>query len=123
MHKQSWLDNILGWTVYFFKGRNVRARISGRITISKELECCVRQGSSISAILFLLYLVEPMKYENFRARFGYADDIGILGTGRTVAESATGAQKEVDSLLEWVINNAVSFDSQKSEAIQLQGHR
>lgn len=41
-----------------------------------------------------------MKSGNFKARFGYADDIGILGIGRIVAESASKAQQEADSLLD-----------------------
>ena len=64
-----------------------------------------------------------MKYGNSRARFGYADDTGILKVDRTVTESATRAQKEVNSLLEWARNNGVSFDSQKPEVIQFHGRR
>lgn len=64
-----------------------------------------------------------MKSGNFKARFGYADDIGILGIGRIVAESASKAQQEADSLLDWINSNAVSFDNQKSEVIKIHGRR
>lgn len=51
-------------------------------------------------------------------RFRYADNVGILGFGRTTAESAAAAQKEVDHLLDWAQKNAVQFDTEKSEVIQ-----
>ena len=47
-------------------------------------------------------------------RFSYADDIGILGFGRTITESVAAAQGEIDHLLEWARNNAVDFDTDKS---------
>ena len=64
-----------------------------------------------------------MKSGNTRARFGYADDNGVLGIGRTIAESANKAQQEVDNLLEWANNHAISFDTQKSEVKQFPGRR
>ena len=48
-------------------------------------------------------------------RFSYADDIGIFGFGRTPAESAFAAQKEIGHLLDWAQKNAVEFDTEKSE--------
>ncbi|KAI0991474.1 hypothetical protein K3495_g16713, partial [Podosphaera aphanis] len=56
-------------------------------------------------------------------RFSYADDVGILGFGPTVAESAAAAQREVDHLLAWARNNAVTFDTNKSEVVQFTKHR
>lgn len=63
------------------------------MTYPKKLECGVPQGLPVSSILFL-YLAEPMESGNFRAHFGYADGIGILEIGHTVAESATRAQNK-----------------------------
>lgn len=64
-----------------------------------------------------------MRSGNSNARFSYADDIGILGIGRTVAESATVVQREVDKLLDWANDNAVKFDPGKTEVIQFRGRR
>lgn len=92
-------------------------------TLSTRLGRGVLQGSPVSLILFLLYLSEPIKFGSFRARFGYADEIRILEIGRTVMKSSTRVQKEIDSLLEWARNNAVSFDFEISEVTQFQGRR
>ena len=63
-------------------------------------------------------MAEAMRSGNSRARFSYADDIGILGIGRTIAETTTAVQREVDNLLDWANVNAVKFDSNKTEVIQ-----
>jgi hypothetical protein len=68
-------------------------------------------------------MAEPLRSGNPRARLGYADDIGILGIGPTSVESALAAQREVDSLLGWAKENAVSFDSGKSEVIHFKCRR
>lgn len=61
---------------------------------------------------------------NKGARFSYADDIGILGIGKNIAESATVLQLEIDNLMSWAINNAVLFNLKKIEIIQFNGrHR
>ena len=101
----------------------MQARFSGGVTDPIKLVCGVPQGSSVSPILFLLYLAEPMRSGVESARFSYADDIGILGIGPTVAESAASAQREVNHLLDWARENAVSFDTNKSEVIHFVGCR
>ena len=101
----------------------MQVRFPGGVTDPKRLVCGVPQGSPISPLLFLLYLAEPMCSGVERARFSYADDIGILGIGPTVAESASSAQREVDSLMDWAKENAVSFDTSKSEVIHFPGRK
>ncbi|KAI0998159.1 hypothetical protein K3495_g10032 [Podosphaera aphanis] len=123
MREQGWPDQILRWTSSFLANRRVRVRYTGGVTMERELVCSVSQGSPISPLLFLLYMAEPMRSGHAELRFSYADDVGILGFGPTVAESAAAAQREVDHLLAWARNNAVTFDTNKSEVIQFTKHR
>ena len=88
MQAQGWPDSGLRWTNSFLKDRSLQVRYPGVITSPRKLMRGEPQGSKILPILFLLYMVEPMHGGNSRARFSYADDIGILGIGHTVAESA-----------------------------------
>lgn len=123
MQAQGWPATILRWTSSFLSNRRVQVRYQGGVTSPKKLECGVLQGSPISPLLFLLYMVEPLRSGNPRAGFGYADDIGILGIGPTSVESALAAQREVDSLLGRAKENAVSFDTGKSEVIHFKCRR
>ncbi|KAI0995925.1 hypothetical protein K3495_g12256, partial [Podosphaera aphanis] len=123
MQSQGWPDSILRWTCSFLANRRVQVRYHGGVTTERELTCGVPQGSPISPLLFLLYMAEPMRSGNTNLRFSYADDVGILGFGPTAAESAATAQRKVDHLLEWAQNNAVAFDTAKSEVIQFPGRR
>ncbi|KAI1004666.1 hypothetical protein K3495_g3552 [Podosphaera aphanis] len=121
MQAQGWPEHILRWTSSFLTGRLVQVRHLNGVTSPKELFCGVPQGSPISPLLFLLYMTEPMRSGNTKARFSYADDVGILGIGRTIQESAEKAQQEVDSLLDWAQRNVVLFEVAKSEVIQFPG--
>ncbi|KAI1005855.1 hypothetical protein K3495_g2360 [Podosphaera aphanis] len=123
MQEQGWPNHILRWTKSFLAHRRVQVRYPGGVTTQRELVCGVPQGSPISPLLFLLYMAEPMRSGNPSLRFSYADNVGILGVGPSIAESAAAAQCEVDHLLEWARNNAVDFDVEKSEVIQFPGRR
>lgn len=123
MQAQGWPKSILRWTSSFLENRKVQVRFQGGVTSPKELACGVPQGSPISPLLFLLYMAEPMRSGNTMARFSYADDIGILGVGRTIKDSAVAAQNEVDKLTTWAHQNAVLFDAEKSEVVQFPGRQ
>ncbi|KAI0993335.1 hypothetical protein K3495_g14849 [Podosphaera aphanis] len=115
MQEQGWPKHVLQWRMSFLSHRKVQVRYPEGVTAQRELDCGVPQGSPISPLLFLLYMAEPMRSGNSSSRFSYADDVGILGFGPSIAESAAAAQREVDHLLEWARNNAVAFDAEKSE--------
>ena len=122
MQAQGWPKSVLRWTTSLLKNRKVQVQFQG-VTIPKELVSGVPQGSPVSPLLFLLHMAESMRSGNTIARFSYADDIGIIGFGRTISESAEAAQREVDSLTSWAEENAVSFDAQKSEVVQFPGRK
>lgn len=122
MQSQGWPDSILRWTTSFLANRRVQVRYIGGVTTERELVCGVPQGSPISPLLFLLYMAEPMRDGNPGRRFSYADDVGVLVFGRTIVDSASAAQEEVNQLTSWAKNNAIAFDIDKSEVIQFPGH-
>lgn len=70
-------------------------RCSGRY---KGVDVWGTSGITNLSLTIPSHMVDPLKSGNTIARFGYADDIGILGSGRTVSESAATRQSEVDEL-------------------------
>lgn len=62
-----------------------------------------------------------MRSGNIFAKISYVDDIGILGSGRTVSKSVVTAQRNVDALMIWAQENIVLFDAKKSEVFQFLG--
>lgn len=101
--------------------RSVQVHDPNDITSPKKLECGAHQGSLVSPLLFLLYLAEPMSGTNSRTRFSYANDMKILGIGRALTDSAAAVQREVNILLDWARENAVSFDLTKTKVVQFPG--
>lgn len=91
MQAQGWLNSILRWTKSFLENRRVQVRSQGGVIEVRELIHSVPKGSPISPLIFLLYMAELIKSRNALTRSSYADDIGILDTGRTVEESAAAA--------------------------------
>lgn len=67
-------------------------------------------------------MVEPMRSGKPKMKFGYADDIEILGIGPTTAEPIAAAQVKVDDLIGWARSNAIAFDTEKSEVVQFLRH-
>lgn len=62
-----------------------------------------------------------MRGENTGQRFRYAGDVGVLGVGKSIADSTEAALREVNNLVGWAQHNVVKFDVAKSEAVQLHG--
>ena len=56
-------------------------------------------------------------------RFGYVDDVAILGIGSNTNEAAVAVQREVDAVLGRAADNAVSFAQDKAEAVYFIGAR
>ncbi|EFY94394.2 Ribonuclease H domain protein [Metarhizium robertsii ARSEF 23] len=78
---------------------------------------CQMDGSPASPILFLL-CTEPIYKLGFQlGRFGYADDTAILGTGRTLRETAKLATADVRELISWGAANGITFDPEKTEVM------
>ncbi|KAI0997034.1 hypothetical protein K3495_g11150 [Podosphaera aphanis] len=121
MKETGWTTETISWTASFLQGRSARVRYDGGVTDAVELECGLPQGSPLSPILFLLYMSEVAGGSNWR--FGYADDLAVLGIGATANLAAEAAQREVNTITAWAESNAVAFDPAKAEVLYFLGPR
>jgi hypothetical protein len=81
---QGWLDNLVYWIAFFMTGRSVQIRLDGEVGPIIDILCGLPQGSSISPILFMLYLAPLFQLGRPKARFGYADDAAFLAISSTL---------------------------------------
>ena len=78
------------------------------------------QGSPISPILFMLFIQPLFSLGNRgrrRARLGYADDIALLATSKSLEENNNILANDFKNVTEWARGEGLTFDIKKSELI------
>jgi hypothetical protein len=84
LREQGWPDNLTRWIASFATGRSVQLKLDSEIGLMTSIYCGLLQGSPVSPILFMLYLA-PLFYIGIpKAKFGYADDVALLATSRSL---------------------------------------
>lgn len=116
MREQGWALPWLQMVQTFLSGRRVRTRFEGRTTDYTDMECGTPQGSPWSPVLFLMYLLELLNMDR-NLRYGYADDIGLCRTGRTLDDTTAAVEEDIRGILDWGDENKVFFAPEKCEAI------
>lgn len=115
LDEQSWPRWLIMWVKSFLSNRTIKIRLGETVTEESILQCGLPQGSPVSPILFMLYTEPILRLGKQKGNFSYADDIAILRTGRTLTECTEILTQDLGKLLEWGKDNAISFDSEKTE--------
>ncbi|EDN94233.1 hypothetical protein SS1G_10106 [Sclerotinia sclerotiorum 1980 UF-70] len=124
LREQGWPNNLVKWIQSFATNRSIKIRLDGEIGPETKLECGLPQGSSISPILFMLYIAPLFWMGKPQSRFGYADDIAILATSDSLQTNCDSLQMDMQETLEWGKTEGITFDPKKSELIHFyKGHR
>ena len=83
MRQQGWPSHLVRFIGSFMEERQVRIRLEDVITTPQRIQCGLPQGSPASPVLFLLYIADIL-LEDTKYRFGYADDICLYRTGKSL---------------------------------------
>jgi hypothetical protein len=117
LREQGWPDHLVQWIQSFITNRSVNIRMDGEIGPLTNIFCGLPQGSPISPILFMLYIAPLFWLGESSARFGYADDIGLLAVSTDLQTNCDSLQETLQEALDWGQAEGITFDPKKSELI------
>ena len=83
-----------------------------------DVECSTPQGSLLSPVLYILYLVELLA-QNSSLRFRYADDICLYRASKSLDINVRLLAKDVREILAYSNTNKIFFILKKLEIIHL----
>ena len=110
----------ISWIHSFCYSRLMKLAFDGEIMENPStIYTGVPQGSSVSPILFLIYISKLFKaHSNLSVRMpNYMDDIAIFASSKSVHENCQILQNAAEKLIDWGRNHHVEFDMNKTELI------
>jgi hypothetical protein len=114
-------ENLVEWVDNFMSDRLVEIMIAGDAGEAIATNTGLLQGSPVSPILFLIYIVDLATLVETRVpnTIGllFVDDVTWVMDGTTEAEVTMKLMRCTSACLSWVASNAVRFEADKTEAI------
>jgi len=119
--------NLINWVKCFLQNRVIDLAFDDERQKPKKISTEISQDSSISLILFLIYI--RYLFSKIRAKFGnlqslsYIDDVTLYIEGRNIDKNVKILENAAKIAFTWAENNAVQFDDSKSELIHFESHK
>jgi len=119
--------NLINWIKCFLQNRVIDLAFDDERQKSKKISTEISQDSSISLILFLIYI--RYLFSKIRAKFenlqslSYIDDVTLYIEGRNIDKNVKILKNAAKIAFTWAENNAVQFDDSKSELIHFESHK
>jgi len=81
------------------------------------MTCGVPQGTVLSPLLYIIYVLELSNLKLDGSIFSYADDTALVVTGETWQSVAKIVENSLSKIIEWFSNNNLSLNYNKTVCI------
>jgi hypothetical protein len=98
MTEQGWPLSLLQLIDSFLSDRQLRVRLEKETTGNYRAKCGTSQGSSLSLVLYMLYLAELLNQDKTLC-FGYADDVCLYQALKSLDENVKLLTNDVRGIL------------------------
>ena len=124
MQKLHLPKTVLKWVQCFLTNRSIVLAFDEERNQSQNVNSGISQDSSISPMLFLIYirfLFTKINNKHTQLKLpSYIDDVSIIVEGKTAEENSKTLKLVTKTAFQWAEKNAVTFNDSKSELIHFQ---
>jgi hypothetical protein len=114
-------ENLVEWVDSFMSDRLVEITIAGEAGEAIATNTGLPQGSPVSPILFLIYIVDLVALVETQVPdtvgLSFVDNVTWVVDGTNAAEVTMKLMRYASACLSWAASNAVRFEADKTEAI------
>ena len=102
--------------------RKQYCQVNGHKSSLKTVHCGIPQGSCLGPLLFILYVNDFEQCLNKCTTNMYADDTSVTCSAEDIDELCYHLRTEVDNIAEWLRQNKLSMNTDKTEYMVV-GHK
>ncbi len=113
------------WIRSFFQNRKIQLRFDGNIQEMTDVNIDISQDSSVSSILFLIYIRFLLSERSNTSErvLSYVNDVDLVVSSKSIEENCQLLQKLAEDLLIDSKQNCMQFDVNKTELIHFHSKR
>ena len=117
LHNINTPPTLLRYLNSFIKNRTIHFNILNETSKQIKLNTGVPQGSSLSPLLFILYVADLPPINNNTHRSQFADDIKIYGSHKNINKLHDKLQPTINSLLEYAAKWRIGLNANKTNEL------
>ena len=112
-------SNCLSWFQSYLNNRKQIVKCNNTLSVPCNLTIGVPQGTILGPTLFILYINDFSTFVDPVICLRYADDTSLVAWGQNIIEIREKLQTGTDKALQWLHNNRLLVNSNKSSCLLL----
>ena len=112
-------SNCLSWFQSYLNNRKQIVKCNNKLSVPCNLTIGVPQGTILGPTLFILYINDFSTFVDPVICLRYADDTSLVAWGKNIIEIQEKLQTGTDKALQWLHNNRLLVNSNKSSCLLL----